>query len=79
MRRQGLTWAQAGGEPQPPVDSSVLARALGKQTLQVTSTVHDAQDDNLAFARLIKDQMFAETCDRHTARAAKLFGGESTA
>jgi len=38
--------------------------------------VNNAQDENLAFARLVKDQIFGKSGDGYAMRAAKLFCAE---
>src|SRR6266576_6322226 len=56
-----------------------IRQSLRKQAFEITSTVNYTQNENLTLARLIEDQVFGETCDRHAAGATKFVCREATA
>jgi len=68
-----------GNGPATSTSTPQIRQSLRKQAFEITSTVNYTQNENLTLARLIEDQVFGETCDRHAAGATKFVCREATA
>src|SRR5205823_6009972 len=68
-----------GNGPATSTSTPLIRQSLRKLAFEITSTVNYTQNENLTLARLIEDQVFGETCDRHAAGATKFVCREATA